>query len=283
MALKAGYKGIKGNLLKQVMDKLLKLDVIIPEGASADDPLAIQSEIDGLYSYNSFNGSKNLLPVTNDSDTINGVTFTVNKDGYGNVTSITVNGTNDQAGNADFPLIKGLTTRVSPESLGYKIGKPYTLSGLSGGTSSTVVMMFNGSVANRFKCTAGKITDYFVEGDLVFPCIRVAPGVTVDHAEVKPMFVIASDTDESYVPYAKTNRQLTVDADTLFASASDQKTTINAIITAATGAADFAAFKTAMGAITPVTRSIQTVPDEVREDPEPETRSTKKSTKKTTE
>lgn len=83
-----------------------------------------------------------------------------------------------------------------------------------------------------------------------------------------------------YVPYAMTNRELTN-------SAADQKTTINAIITAATGAADFAAFKTAMGAITPVTRSLslakEDMTEEVKEDVEPEKTVTKKRTTKKTE
>jgi hypothetical protein len=65
----------------------------------------------------------------------------------------------------------------------------------------------------------------------------------------KIMVTLGTDTDTTYANYALTNYELTK-------SAADQKTAINAIITAATGAADFAAFKTAMSAITPLTRSI---------------------------
>lgn len=94
------------------------------------------------------------------------------------------------------------------------------------------------------------------------------------------MVRLATDPDPIYAPYAMTNKELTD-------SAADQKTAINAIITAATGAADFAAFKTAMGAITPVTRSLsfakEDITEEVKEDVEPEKTVTKKRTTKKTE
>lgn len=83
---------------------------------------------------------------------------------------------------------------------------------------------------------------------------RVFTDYTAEDVTFKPMITFDLDaTYSDYVPFAMTNQQLT-------ASASDQKTAINAIIAAATGAADFAAFKTAMAAITPVTRSA--APDE---------------------
>ena len=81
----------------------------------------------------------------------------------------------------------------------------------------------------------------------------------------------------TFTQFAMTNQQLT-------ASASDQKTAINAIISAATGAADFAAFKTAMSAISPVTRSA--APEERSldvEEPVVVKKTTRKSTKKTEE
>ena len=59
MALKAGYVGIKRNLMKQLADKFNKLDVIIPSGASAEDPLALQSEIDAIWSSNARTGVHN--------------------------------------------------------------------------------------------------------------------------------------------------------------------------------------------------------------------------------
>lgn len=94
------------------------------------------------------------------------------------------------------------------------------------------------------------------------------------------VFKLASDTDTTYAPYAMTNRELTN-------SAADQKTAINAIITAATGAADFDAFKTAIGAITPVTRSLsltkESITEEVKEAEPEKTVTKKRTTKKKTE
>ena len=96
---------------------------------------------------------------------------------------------------------------------------------------------------------------------------------------IYPQIVSVLNPDKTFTQGAMTNQQLT-------ASASDQKTAINAIISAATGAADFAAFKTAMSAIAPVTRSA--APDERSLDVEVEEpvvvkKTTRKTTKKTEE
>lgn len=92
-------------------------------------------------------------------------------------------------------------------------------------------------------------------------------------------FTLVDDNYSVYLDPVLTNKALT-------SSANEQKTAINAIITAATGAADFAAFKTAMGAITPVTRSLsltkEDITEEVKEDVEPEKTVTKKRTTKKT-
>lgn len=91
-----------------------------------------------------------------------------------------------------------------------------------------------------------------------------------DHVKVYPMINLGTDA-RPFVPYAMTNKELT------------EK--VQGIINAATNASDFAAFKTAMGGITLVTRSLsreaspEDVPVEVIEEEKP---ATKKTTKKTT-
>ena len=102
----------------------------------------------------------------------------------------------------------------------------------------------------------------------------------------KPM--IAFVPDAVYAPYSMSNIDLTnalINDESVIA---DHKTTINAIISAATGAADFAAFKTAMEALTPLTRSVpasdtrsipEEDPEEVIEEPTTKKRSTKKTVK----
>lgn len=99
---------------------------------------------------------------------------------------------------------------------------------------------------------------------------------TVNHIKFEPLLKLATDPSDVFSPPAMTNRELTL-------SAADQKTTINAIISAATGAADFAAFKSAMGEITPVTRSLNRTasPEDVPEEVIEEKPVTKKTTKKT--
>ena len=104
----------------------------------------------------------------------------------------------------------------------------------------------------------------------------------------KPMLRLATDPDGTYAPPSKTNQQLTTALATDEEAIENHKTTINAIISAATGAADFAAFKAAMEALTPLTRSLsrEATPEvvepeekEVEEASEPVTK--KRTTKKT--
>lgn len=119
---------------------------------------------------------------------------------------------------------------------------------------------------------------YMIKGHTYTVNCRVTNGGVANHQKFYPMLRLASDPNNSYVPYAQTNYQLT-------GSANDQKTAINAIISAATGAADFAAFKTAMAAITPVTRSAAPAERslDVEEDEPVVKKTTRKKTTKTEE
>ena len=112
-------------------------------------------------------------------------------------------------------------------------------------------------------------------------CILVPNGTVFSAAKTfKPQ--ISFSADDPYVMFAMTNRSLTL-------SAVDQRDMINSIISAATGAADFAAFKTAMGAITPATRSLALsektldAPELTEDEPIVKKTTTRKATKKTEE
>ena len=265
MALRAGYYGVKRFLRN-------KLETIAGTYDETIKSLFPRSEQMILGSKNILN-NKNIV-----SKESNGLTFTVNAD-----KSVTVNGTATSdtsysffsfSDNVEIPEGNYILSDEAGFYYGGNDAAYLTLARKKGDgqtnydittvrSSHSKAFDVNYSLYNRFSCYLFIIKD-----------------TVLDNLTFKPMLRLASDPDDTYEPYAMTNRDLT-------ASATDQKTAINAIITAATGAADFAAFKTAMGAITPVTRSLsltkEDMTDEVKEDVEPEKTVTKKRTTKKTE
>ena len=248
MALKAGYVGVKRWIYEKLQATTAK---------NVEDIETLSDGISDIWSNNGLTGAKNFLKPTSSGDTI----FAVDSSGIA-----TANGT--ASGGTDWflycngalvlepgtYLINGFTTEGGDTTFGMF----YRVHGQESGTYVT---------KNNTKMTVASKTTY----DFF---IVIRQGYTATDLVFKPMIRLASDPDTTFVPYAMTNQQLTGSAD-------EQKTAINAIITAATGAADFAAFKTAMGAITPVTRSAAPETREVIEpEPEPVTKTTR-STKKT--
>lgn len=292
MALKAGYYGVK----KQVLDELNKINGILPDDVSASNKLATENEINNIWKTNVLTGVHQLIPYTLESlktlnsggtwadnvYTYSNHTFTVNSD-----LSITVAGTEATAGAIPFYLWR-------PQNINdvkNVIGKSLIMSGVTGGTTTTYMLTAyrvssvdgaSGSVYQH--STPEKVFEWKnnCSGTKPYIAINIERGVTVTSTTVKPLIRYADDVSADFSKYAKTNFELTTDVAELIASAADQKTTINAIISAATGAADFAAFKTAMEAITPVTRSIQAAPVILEDEPVQETKTTKRVTKKTT-
>lgn len=260
MALRAGYVGVKRRLYEALTKE---------SAENAQSITDIRNDNDVL-------GAKNLFKSVASNNTVHLVAFAVNSDG-----TITANGTADaDAYFIAFPRtsgdpLKGLSKGVeyilsgdnATDGKTYVFINYYTDSTRIGGTNTSGSAAVNGEI----KFTIPAAANYIDFG------VAVLNGKTVSDKVFSPMIRLATDPNNTYVPYAMTNQQLT-------ASADDQKTTINAIISAATGAADFAAFKTAMAAITPVTRSA--APDERSlevEEPVVVKKSTRKSTKKTEE
>lgn len=253
MALKAGYVGIKSQLMQSLRDKLLKLDGIIPADASSSNKLATASDINDIWSANAVLGAKNRLHLTlaglkalNTSGTWNdnvytnkGCTFTVNSD-----MTITVSG-QATGGNANLNLSLTSETWSNIKIVGCP----------SGGGDNTYGLNIHQTSPSAYLHDYG--TGLTLNGDVTFDALWIGVHDTYSitgSITFKPMFINPADTDTTYQPYVMTNSELTGSVIDLSGSADDQKTAINAIITAATGAADFAAFKTAMEAITPVTR-----------------------------
>ena len=127
---------------------------------------------------------KNLLPNNATTQTVNGVTFTVNADG-----SVTANGT---------------ATAVAVFAVGNVTASEkgrYVISGCpsGGGNSTYTVRCAIDSVSND---DSGAGTAFEVAGDAVMKCsIIIRSGVTVTNLVFKPMIRRASVADSTYVPY----------------------------------------------------------------------------------
>ena len=264
MALRAGYHGIK----KKLYDQLNHYDETILSLVPKTEQAALGA-VNVLYN------------VEGTTKTVNGVTFTVNAD-----KSITVSGT--ATADARFYFWNQSTSSSKPH---YNIpdGDWY----LKGATADMPNMVrlelafFDGSTYKKaVRSKNDDLTPKFTINHSVSDgwdtscCILVPNGTVFSAAKTfKPQ--ISFSADDPYVMFAMTNRSLTL-------SAVDQRDMINSIISAATGAADFAAFKTAMGAITPATRSLALSEKtldapELTEDEPIVKKTTRKATKKTEE
>ena len=258
MALRAGYYGLK----RKFIDKVNDWDrLVFPRSEQA------------------YLGAVNVLDNHASGATKDGITFTVS-DGI-----ITANGT------AASPAVQYATIAITNGIIPNKyVGM--ILSGCIDGSAETHnynVQYFNAAsgspVTTTIMSKPAKIADY----PYIRIFARVTPGAKVTDAIWKPM--ISFDGGE-YVPRAMTNAELTAAITADEATLGDHKTTINAIISAATGAADFAAFKAAMEALTPLTRSLstpdtrsieplETIPEETEIEEQPVKKTTrKKSTAK---
>lgn len=143
-------------------------------------------------------GAKNLLQNTATSQTINGITFTVNAD-----KSVTVNGTATATTN--------LALEMTPE-----FDSAVILSGCPlGGAANKYSIQYSSWVSGV------PIYADYGEGVIIpnafnkstYPnariFINITNGQTISNLTFKPMIRLASDPDDTYQPYAMTNRELT--------------------------------------------------------------------------
>lgn len=157
-------------------------------------------------------GAKNLLKATTDTQTINGVTFTVNRDSDGNVLSVTANGTATE--NAGLCLDPTSGDQLFLNQYGYQ---KYILSGCPAGGSedSYFAYIHPGYINNAWKPSLkdyGNGCEFDYDGQTkVYVAVFVKKGATANNLVFKPMIRLASDPDDTYAPYAKTNKELTDD------------------------------------------------------------------------
>lgn len=133
-----------------------------------------------------------LLPNNAISQTINGVTFTVNSDG-----SVTVNGT------ATNDVYFNVSNNVVIPKGNYKLnGCP------SGGSISTYNIYCEGTGVTVARDT-GEGADYNFDSEKTIRCyITIVNGTTVDNIIFYPMLRLASIEDDTYEPYIPDNVEL---------------------------------------------------------------------------
>lgn len=167
-------------------------------------------------------GAKNLLPCTlkalkdcntsgtwsGNAYTFRGVTFTVNTDSKGNVTSIDTSGT--ASNNITFAL--AFSTYTNIENMGLELNVPYILSGCpNGGSNNTYNVRYDSGGAWSYPINNGESVDFtFTSATNTYkPMIYIGDGTNVDGKVFKPMIRLATDSDPTYQPYAMTNKELT--------------------------------------------------------------------------
>lgn len=172
------------------------------------------NSIDDIYSVMGQNGAKNLIPYPyNGTTQVNhGVTFTVNNDG-----TVIANGTAN--GIAQLYLVLGDVALSAAGNLVINTNKPLFLSGCpSGGGNTTYRIQYGLTDGTTYWAKTAsdtgrgvKITPIAGLNSYCFVVIKIMvfDGCTVNNLTFKPMLRYASDTDNTYQPYAKTNRQLT--------------------------------------------------------------------------
>lgn len=146
-------------------------------------------------------GVRNLLKNTATTQTMSGVTFTVNKDSNGNVLNINVNGTPS----ADIYF------RISSK---FNKNGTYYLNGIVNGSNTFRMQAYVYNTSNVFQRS---YTDYgegveitINDGEYAnIEIVIIASGGAISNTKVYPMIRLASDPDDTYVPYAMTNRELT--------------------------------------------------------------------------
>ena len=162
------------------------------------NPQAVQNQLNdkGVL------GAKNLLPIILSTRTANGVTVTVNKDSSGDVLSVVLNGTATSSGQFNLNNTSGLLN-----SLLQKYGDLIW----SGCPSRTDCRMYthilNGSyvtLTNNEEKILSASNNY--DTNIL---VQYDNGVTYNNVAFYPMLRLASDPNDTYQPYAMTNRELT--------------------------------------------------------------------------
>ena len=176
---------------------------------------SVEEEITQVYADNGVLGAKNLLPNNESTATRTGITFTVNRDANGGVESVIADGTQDGAGDgADFNIPSSGYYPVSMLTNGMILTKGNTT-----GIDSLLNQIWYYDSSNTYiefqnEASSGNSLNHIV---INIPAnaayfrvnYRIPKNKTVSNLTFYPMLRLASDPDDTYQPYAMTNRELT--------------------------------------------------------------------------
>ena len=166
----------------------------------------MEGEIEQIYADNGVLGAKNWFkfPYVGTSATVNGIVYTVNNDG-----TVLANGTATE--DANFAIAR--LTRGDFDNL---VNKKYIMSGCPvGGNTTTYRLTWyqNKDGVQNWVHDVGESVEIDFTGantyNIISVDVIVKKGTTVNNLVFKPMLRLASDPDDTYQPYAMTNRELT--------------------------------------------------------------------------
>lgn len=158
-----------------------------------------QAEVDVLANL----GAKNLLKITASSQTIRGVTFTVNDD-----QTVTVNGTNDGTGASTFVIVPNAQAITIPDGNYILSGCPADGGGSAASAPFDLRWYMYSPGKSAYDSGNGASIEKSGNGTDSNIAIVVKTGQTADNITFRPMLRRAEITDDTYVPYAPTNREL---------------------------------------------------------------------------
>lgn len=178
--------------VKEAIDKLSKA-----ENISTDNMGNVQGALDELKGTIGYT-RKNLLENTLTTQTLNGITYTVNTD-----KSITLNGTATADSNIRIDVIAGTN--------GLEIGNKYILSGFPKGTAGCSMYLINSTVNFKVEDLGDGVEFVFPNKDTIFFVIFVNSGTKLDNVTFYPMIRYASIEDDTYEQYVPSVKSLVCD------------------------------------------------------------------------
>lgn len=215
---------VRADYLKKGIEEIIKApitDIVNVYGAKNLLPLSLQN-IKALNTSGTWNDN---------SYTVSGVTYTVNVDTNGNITNIDVTGT--ASTNATLMLYGYSYSNTSTNII---FDNPIIASDNFNGSSTTARCIVWGT-------SSGYVDDeeLYIPASTFYGCgIRIISGYVIPSNGITfyPMLRLASIQDDTYVPYAKTNKELTTDTSNIKDSVSSISITGTKNITGATIAED---------------------------------------------
>lgn len=175
-----------------------------PNGLTLDTVGKISLTVNGKYVTPIKSHGKNLIENKATTQTINGVTFTVNKD-----KSVTVNGT--ATDNIKFSLSGGFVTL---DKLGLKVGESYILSHATHEVFKEVYFYLSSGNSLNFPNYETEMTAQFtptIESATYDTTIYIASGKVCNNLTFYPMIRKADITDDTYEPYQESTAYIYTD------------------------------------------------------------------------